>query len=151
MLRQELRREGQAPIYVSWANRNRSALLRIPAGRGKTTRIEQRNPDPAGNIYLQYAVLLASGLDGIERELEPPEPIEKNIYHLTAEEREMFKVQSLPGDLGEALDLMEGSEFIWETLGETLMSRLLSLKRRDFHDYRNQVTPWEIEHQLPQL
>ncbi len=141
----------EAPIYVSWANRNRSALLRIPAGRGKATRIEQRNPDPAGNIYLQYAVLLASGLDGMERKLEPPEPIEKNIYHLTAEEREKSHVQSLPGDLGEALDLMEGSAFMWEALGETLMTNLLSVKRKEFYDYRNQVTPWEIEHQLPVL
>ena len=90
----------EAPCYISWANMNRSALIRVPAGRGGRTRVELRNPDPAGNPYLQFAVMLAAGLDGIERNLNPPEPVEKDIYHMSKEERKKLRHRLPAGEPG---------------------------------------------------
>jgi glutamine synthetase len=141
----------EAPVYISWANMNRSALVRVPTGRGMSTRIEVRNPDPAGNPYLQYAVMLAAGLQGIKEGLEPPEPVEVDIYRLTASERERLGIGSLPASLGEALDELEESELMRETLGAHVFTHFLYVKRQEWDDYRTQVTDWEVEKYLPVL
>ncbi len=141
----------EAPVYISWANLNRSALIRVPAGRGIKTRIELRNPDPAGNPYLQFAVMLAAGLDGIKNKIEPPEPVEHNIYAMTQEEREKLGIKSLPESLGEALHHLSRSEFMREVLGEHIFNHFLHVKRKEWEEYRAQVTQWEIDKLLPIL
>ena len=141
----------EAPVYISWANLNRSALIRVPAGRGIKTRIELRNPDPAGNPYLQFAVMLAAGLDGIERKIEPPEPVEQNIYAMSPQERIKKGIKSLPESLGEALHHLSRSEFIKNVLGEHIFNHFLYVKRKEWEDYRAQVTQWEIDKLLPIL
>ncbi|MEM3519665.1 MAG: type I glutamate--ammonia ligase [Candidatus Hadarchaeales archaeon] len=141
----------EAPVYISWANRNRSAYIRVPAGRGMKTRIELRNPDPAGNPYLQFTVMLAAGLKGIEDKIEPPEPVEKDIFHMSQEERAALKIESLPGNLGEALEEMRKSSLIREALGDHLFSHFLYIKGREWENYSASVTDWEIKNLLPAL
>ncbi len=141
----------EAPVYISWANLNRSALIRVPAGREMKTRIELRNPDPAGNPYLQFAAMLAAGLDGIKKKIEPPEPVEQNIFRMSAEERKERGIKSLPESLGEALHHFSRSELMKETLGEHLFNHFLHVKRKEWEEYRAQVTRWEIDKLLPIL
>ena len=141
----------EAPVYISWANRNRSAYLRVPAGREAHTRVEVRNPDPAGNPYLQFAVMLAAGLNGIENKIEPPEPVEKDIYHMSPEERETFCVASLPENLGQALDCMRKSDLIKETLGDHLFNHFLYVKMKEWDSYQSQVSDWELKNLLSAL
>lgn len=141
----------EAPVYISWANRNRSAYIRVPAGREAHTRIELRNPDPAGNPYLQFTVMLAAGLKGIEDKIEPPEPVEKDIFHMGAEEREAFGIGSLPENLGQALENMRKSELIREALGEHLFSHFLYVKEKEWEEYRAHVSDWEHSRLLPAL
>ena len=138
----------EAPVYISWAFRNRSALIRIPAGREKRTRAEVRNPDPAGNPYLQFAVLLHAGLKGIEDEIEPPKPVEKDLYHLDQKTREKMGIESLPESLGHALNIMEESEFMKEALGNHVFEHFLHIKRKEWAEYRAQVTEWELKNML---
>lgn len=135
----------EAPVYISWANRNRSALIRVPAGRGMKTRLEIRNPDSAGNPYLQYAVMLAAGLKGIEKKIEPPEPVEVDIYKLSPAERRKLGIGSLPQTLDEALAEMEESSLMRETLGAHIMTHFLYIKRQEWKEYHSQVTNWEVE------
>ena len=141
----------EAPVYICWANRNRSAMVRIPQGRGMSTRMEVRNPDPAGNPYLQYAGMIAAGLAGIEKKLEPPGPVETDIYALTAAERRKLGIASLPGSLEEALDELEGSELMRETLGSHIFPHYLYIKRQEWDDYRIRVTDYELDRFLPIL
>jgi len=141
----------EAPVYICWANKNRSALVRIPAGRGVSTRMEVRNPDPAGNPYLQYASMIAAGLDGIEHRLDPPEPVEQDIYSLTPMERRKIGIASLPGNLEEAIGELEGSSLLKETLGSHVFNHYLHLKRKEWDDYRIRVTDYELETLLPIL
>jgi glutamine synthetase len=141
----------EAPVYMSWANRNRSAYIRVPAGRGVKTRVELRNPDPAGNPYLQFTVMLAAGLKGIEDKLEPPEPVEKDIYRMGVEEREALGIGSLPEDLGQALECMQKSKLVREAFGEHLFSHFLYIKRQEWESYIAHVTDWETTHLLPSL
>ncbi len=144
----------EAPVYIAWSRRNRSALVRVPLyhpGKEKATRAELRCPDPSANIYLCFAALLHAGLEGIEKGYELPEPMERNLYHLSHEEREKLGIQSLPSDLGEAIQEAENSELLYKTLGEHTFTRLLELKRAEFEDYRVQVTPYEIQKYLPVL
>src|SRR5215203_961170 len=144
----------EAPVYLAWSRRNRSALVRVPLyhpGQEKAQRAELRCPDPAANIYLCFAALLHAGLEGIEKGYELPEPMERNLYHLTAEEREKMGIESLPADLGEAIKEAENSELLHKALGEHTYTRLLQLKREEFEDYRVQVTPYELEKYLPVL
>jgi glutamine synthetase len=144
----------EAPVYIAWSRRNRSALVRVPLyhpGKEKATRAELRCPDPSANIYLCFAVLLHAGLEGIEKGYELPEPMERNLYHLSHEEREKLGIQSLPADLGEAILEAENSELLYKALGEHVFTRLLELKRAEFEDYRVQVTPYEIQKYLPVL
>ncbi len=141
----------EAPVYISWANRNRSAFVRVPAGREARTRIELRNPDPAGNPYLQFALMLAAGLKGIDDKIKPPEPVEKDIFRMSAEEREALGIESLPENLGEALDCMRRSSLVREALGEHLFSHFLYIKGHEWDSYRAQVSDWEIKTLLPAL
>ncbi|MDI6884527.1 MAG: glutamine synthetase, partial [Hadesarchaea archaeon] len=141
----------EAPVYISWANRNRSAFIRVPAGREARTRIELRNPDPAGNPYLQFTAMLAAGLKGIEEKIEPPEPVERDIFHMSPEEREALGIDSLPESLGEALDCMKKSSLVREALGDHLFSHFLYIKRQEWDEYKTQVSDWEIQRLLPAL
>jgi glutamine synthetase len=142
----------EAPVYIGWSRRNRSALVRVPVyhpGKERATRMELRCPDPSCNPYLTFAALLHAGLEGIERGYELPEPIERNLYDLTEEERLAMGVRHLPESLGEAIEVMAGSGFVEEALGSHVFSRYVELKRKEWLDYRVQVTPWEIEQYLP--
>ncbi|MEE9223812.1 MAG: type I glutamate--ammonia ligase [Thermoplasmata archaeon] len=141
----------EAPVYISWAHKNRSALIRLPPGRGMKTRVEVRNPDPAGNPYLQFAVMLAAGLKGIEEKIEPPSPVEKDIFQLTEAQREQYDISPLPGNLAEALDEMEASKLVKETLGPHIMSHFTYIKRQEWDDYKRQVTGWEVDRYLSTL
>ncbi len=138
----------EAPTYISWANRNRSALIRIPAGKKNGTRCELRSPDLSGNPYLQFAVMLAAGIDGIEHKIALPNPVEKNIYSLSSQQRSKFGIERLPENLGHSLSLMKKSELVKNTLGTHIFENYLHVKRDQWEDYRKQVTQWEINKYL---
>jgi len=139
----------EAPTYIAWAKRNRSALIRIPTSRGTGTRCELRSPDLSGNPYLQFAVMLAAGIEGIKKEIDPPKPIEKNIYKLSEKERKKYSINQLPESLGHAINLMEESALLKEILGEHIFNNFLHVKRKEWGKYRTQVTRWEIDRYLP--
>jgi len=144
----------EAPVYIAWSRKNRSALIRVPGfhpGQEKATRMELRCPDPAANIYLLFAVLLHAGLEGIEKGYELPEPMERNLYDLSKEELQKLGIQGLPADLGEAIKEAENSELLQKALGEHAYTRLLEIKRAEFEEYRVQVTPYELKKFLPIL
>jgi glutamine synthetase len=144
----------EAPVYVAWSRRNRSALIRIPLykpGNEQATRAEIRCPDPACNPYLTFACLLHAGLEGIEQGYDLPEPMERNLYHLTAEDRREQGIISLPETLGEAIDELAGSELARKALGPHIFERYIEIKRREWDDYRVQLTKWEMERYLPVL
>jgi glutamine synthetase len=144
----------EAPVYVAWSRRNRSALVRVPMyhpGKESATRMELRCPDPACNPYLTFAVLLQAGLEGVEHGYELPDPMEKNLYHLSPEERRRLGIEQLPETLGEAIELTAQSELVLRTLGEHMFNRYIEIKRQEWDDYRVQVTPWELERYLPVL
>jgi glutamine synthetase len=142
----------EAPVYLSWARRNRSDLIRVPEyrpGREKATRIEFRSPDPACNPYLCFSVMLAAGLDGIKNNLPVPEPIEENVYEMSAEERKQRNIVTLPGSLAEAVHLTENSKLVRETLGEHVFNSFIENKKKDWDEYRTQVTEYELKKYLP--
>jgi glutamine synthetase len=144
----------EAPVYVAWSRRNRSALVRIPPARRAGehgTRMELRCPDPACNPYLTFAVLLQAGLEGIDKGYELPEPMEQNLYHLGTDERRRLGIEQLPETLGEAIALTSESELVLRTLGEHMFNRFVEIKRREWEDYRVQVTRWELDRYLPVL
>ena len=144
----------EAPVYVAWSQRNRSALIRIPLykpGSEQATRAEIRCPDPACNPYLTFACLLHAGLDGIEQGYELPDPMETNLYHLTPEERRELGIVSLPETLGEAVDELAGSELMQRALGEHIFPRYIELKRKEWDEYRVQLTAWEMNRYLKAL
>ncbi|NLZ94112.1 MAG: type I glutamate--ammonia ligase [Firmicutes bacterium] len=138
----------EAPVYIAWSEHNRSPLIRIPARRGTGTRIEIRNPDPSCNPYLALAVTLAAGLDGIINKIEPPEPVDLNIYDMTKQERKKIGIDCLPSDLGEALHELSQNEVIKETLGEHIYSRFMEAKSIEWDRYRKQVHKWELDNYL---
>jgi glutamine synthetase len=141
----------EAPVYVAWSRRNRSALIRIPLykpGNEQATRAEIRCPDPACNPYLTFAALLHAGLEGIEKGYELPPPMEQNLYHLTAEQRRERGIVALPETLGEAIDELAGSELVRRALGPHIFDRYVELKRKEWDDYRVQLTSWEMEKYL---
>ncbi len=138
----------EAPAYIAWSASNRSPLIRIPAGRGSSSRIELRCPDPAANPYLTLAVCLAAGLDGIKNELTPPDSIDKNIFELSKEEREALGVKSLPANLCEAVADLENSEFIKSVLGDHISNKFIEAKKLEWENYRTQVTQWELDQYL---
>ncbi len=144
----------EAPVYLAWSRRNRSALIRVPLyhpGKETATRAELRCPDPACNPYLCFAGMLQAGLEGIEHGYELPEPMEQNLYHLSPEERAQRGIEQLPETLGEAIEVAAESELVLRTLGEHTFRRFVEIKRQEWDDYRVQVTPYEIEHFLPIL
>jgi glutamine synthetase len=144
----------EAPVYVAWSQRNRSALIRIPLykpGSEQATRAEIRCPDPACNPYLTFAALLQAGLDGIEHGYELPEPMETNLYHLTPEQRKEQGIVSLPETLGEAVDELAGSELMQRALGDHIFPRYVELKRREWDEYRVQLSQWELDKYLASL
>jgi len=135
----------EAPVYVAWSPSNRSPLIRIPAARGKATRVELRCPDPTCNPYLSFAIILAAGLDGIENKMVPPPSTEQNIFKMTAEERAAKGIESLPGSLQEAIALMKEDPLVKRTLGEHIFSRFIEAKEQEWDEFRTRVTPWELE------
>ncbi len=135
----------EAPVNVAWSVGNRSALIRVPKSRGKSTRIEYRSPDPSTNVYLAFALMLAAGLDGIERSIEPPSPIEENIYSMSDETKREHGIVSLPGNLKEAIEEMEKDPLVREVLGEHVYSKFVEAKLREWHEFSVHVTDWEIE------
>jgi glutamine synthetase len=141
----------EAPVYISWARVNRSALIRVPKNRPnkpQAARIELRCPDPSCNPYLAFAVMLRAGLDGIENDIEVPEPVEENLYHFDESERRRRNIQTLPGSLYEALQEMEKDELVRETLGDHITDRLLEAKYEEWNEFRMRVTQWELDRYL---
>jgi glutamine synthetase len=144
----------EAPVYVAWSQRNRSALIRIPLykpGSEQATRAEIRCPDPACNPYLTFATLLHAGLEGIEQGYELPEPMETNLYHLTPEQRRERGIVSLPETLGEAIDALAESDLARKALGPHIFDRYIELKRKEWDEYRVQLTAWELDRYLSVL
>ena len=144
----------EAPVYISWARVNRSALIRVPRitpAKPKSARIELRCADPSANPYLAFAVMLAAGLDGIRRQLPLPQPIEENLYHFNEERLRRSGITMLPGSLNEALEALQQDEVITEALGEHVCERFVEAKQAEWDSYRMQVTPWELERYLPIL
>jgi glutamine synthetase len=144
----------EAPVYLAWSRRNRSALIRVPLyhpGKEQATRAELRCPDPACNPYLCFAGMLQAGLEGIEQGYELPEPMEQNLYHLQPDERSRRGIEQLPENLGEAIEVAAESELVLRTLGEHTFNRFIEIKRAEWEDYRVRVSPWEIEQFLPVL
>jgi len=135
----------EAPCYIAWSASNRSALVRIPAARGQSTRVELRSPDPACNPYLAMAVCLAAGLDGIEKGMTPPPEILDNIYAMDQRTRKRHKIISLPGSLEEAVNELEKDPLMLDTLGEHVSSQYITGKRAEWHEYCTRVSSWERE------
>ena len=141
----------EAPVYISWAQRNRSDLIRIPVykpGKEKAMRIEYRSPDPACNPYLAFAVMLAAGLEGITKGYELPDPVEQNVYEMKEEERRNLGIRQLPEDLWEAIKLAETSPLVRECLGEHVFTKFIANKKIEWENYRAQVTSYELERYL---
>ena len=138
----------EAPCYIAWSASNRSSLVRIPASRGKGTRVELRCPDPTCNPYLEMALCLAAGLDGIKNNLTPPAPVDYNVYERTPAELKKEGIDCLPGSLIEAVYEAEADEFIRETLGDHAFDAYIEGKKNEWDEYRTQVTEWEIKRYL---
>jgi glutamine synthetase len=142
----------EAPVYIGWAQRNRSALIRIPRytpGRDKAVRAELRCPDPSSNPYLAFSVMIAAALDGIDNKLMPPKPLNNvNVYHLTAEERKEMNIDSLPGSLPEAMSELEKDMVLRNALGETTYDAFMTAKQAEWDDFRMHVTDYEVERYL---
>jgi glutamine synthetase len=135
----------EAPVRIAWSECNRSPLIRIPAGRGKSTRIELRNPDPACNPYLSFACMLAAGLDGIERNLKPPDPIGENVYEMSAYEMQKRNIGSLPANMYESVKAFEADKLMMDTVGPHIAEFISRAKREEWTEYAAQVTRWEEE------
>ena len=144
----------EAPVYISWATRNRSDLVRVPMyqpGKETSTRVEFRSPDPACNPYLAFAVMLAAGLEGIRNKYELPPPIERNVYEMTARERADHGIGVLPENLWEAIKITEQSELVRRALGEHVFTNFIANKKLEWEKYRSQVTEFELREYLPVL
>jgi glutamine synthetase len=145
---------GEAPEYITWGHNNRSAMIRIPMykpNKGQSTRVEMRSIDAACNPYLAFAVILSAGLKGIEEGYDVPPETEDDVWNLTAAERQAMGIDPLPRSLGRALEVMERSELVAETLGEHVFDFFLRNKRAEWEDYRSQVTQFELDRYLPRL
>ncbi len=138
----------EAPTDLAWSMQNRSPLIRVPARRGLGTRVEVRMPDPACNPYLAFAVMLASGLDGVKNKIDPPAPVAANVYKMSARERARLKIKSLPEDLGEAIKMLEKDEVVKDALGEHIYEQFLIAKKAEWHDYIASVHTWETDRYL---
>lgn len=138
----------EAPVYEAWSTRVKSSLIRIPPARGSQTQIELRSPDPASNPYLALTICLAAGLDGIQKKLQPPKPVNKEVDKMTAEEKEQFHISALPSTLGEAIAELEKDGFVRKVLGEEFVQRYLEAKKAEWKEYMPQVTDWEVDKYL---
>ncbi len=144
----------EAPVYLSWAQRNRSDLIRVPMykpGKEEATRVEYRSPDPACNPYLAFTVMLAAGMAGMEQKIEPPEPVEANVYKMTEEERVKRGIKQLPGSLLEAIQITEKSQLVREALGDHVFNHFIENKKVEWDRYRIQITSYELDKYLPIL
>ncbi len=144
----------EAPVYVSWARRNRSAMIRVPMykpGKEKATRMEFRSPDPACNPYLAFSVMLAAGLEGIENRYELPAPVEEDIYEMNPAERQAHGITDLPGNLYAAILIAEQSELVKKVLGPHVFSKFIENKKIEWNLYRTHVSQFEIDRYLPRL
>jgi glutamine synthetase len=144
----------EAPVYLSWAKRNRSDMIRVPEyrpGKEKATRIELRSPDPACNPYLCFSVMLAAGLKGIEDGLEPPDPIEENVYEMTEKQRDARGIRTLPANLADAIALTEKSALVKEALGDHVFNAFIENKKIEWNEYRIHVSKYEQDRYLPML
>ncbi|MFQ5821507.1 MAG: type I glutamate--ammonia ligase [Candidatus Heimdallarchaeota archaeon] len=133
----------EAPVYISWAWYNRSVLVRVPPGEGLQTRLEYRPTDGSCNFYIAYAALLAAGLDGIRRNLEPPAPVEEDIYDMSEQERAERGIEVLPGNLGDALRELAKDTYLQETLGQAFCQKFIELKMKEWRDFSVTVHEWE--------
>jgi len=138
----------EAPVFLSWARYNRSVLLRIPPGKGMRARVEYRPTDGSCNFYIAYAGILAAGIDGIRRKLEPPVPTEEDVYRMTQDERKAKGIDVLPGSLGEALDEFAKDRYLRESLGKRFSERFLEVKRKEWRDFNTTVHEWERKRYL---
>lgn len=141
----------EAPVYITWASRNRSALIRVPKWfkqKPESARIELRCPDPTCNPYLGFAVMLKAGLDGIKRDLSPPEAVEDNVYQFDEESLEQKHIDTLPTTLWEALNHMKKSELVMDMMGDHLFGKFIDIKTKEWNEYKTQVTKWEIDKYL---
>jgi glutamine synthetase len=144
----------EAPVYVSWARRNRSTMIRVPMykpGKEKATRIEYRSPDPACNPYLAFAVMLAAGMKGVEKKYVLPEPVEEDIFEMDEKAREKAGITSLPGSLYEALTLVSKSKLVQETLGDHIFQKFMENKKVEWDRFRIHVSQYELDRYLPML
>ncbi len=135
----------EAPVYITWSAANRSAMIRVPAARGSSTRAELRSPDPTCNPYLLFAAMIAAGLDGIKNKIMPPASTDVNIYHMSEEERQKRGIEMLPGSLKEANDELLKDKVICEALGKHVVDNLTDISTAESDDYRLTVHAWEIE------
>lgn len=138
----------EAPVYIAWSAKNRSPLIRIPGARGAGTRIELRCPDPSCNPYLALAVILRAGLDGIKNNLNPPAPVNANIFHMTDDERKAAGIESLPGGLKRAIEAMQADGLVRDTLGEHIYGKYVAAKNLEWDAYRIRVHEWELDQYL---
>lgn len=138
----------EAPVYIAWSATNRSPLIRIPAARGEAARIELRCPDPAANPYLALSVCLAAGLDGIRNKIQPPAPVQSNIFHMGKKELERLQIETLPSNLHEAVKELKKDEFICGILGPHIAGKYAEAKEAEWEAYREQITDWEISNYL---
>ena len=144
----------EAPVYLSWARRNRSDMIRVPGyqpGKENSTRVEFRVPDPACNPYLAFSVMLAAGLEGIEKEYKLVDPIEENVFEMSSEQREQRSIGSLPGNLSDAISLTENSPLVRKALGDHVFDSFIKNKKIEWDQYRVQVTEYELKKYLPIL
>jgi glutamine synthetase len=144
----------EAPVYLSWAERNRSDLVRVPVykpGKEKATRVEFRSPDPACNPYLAFAVMLAAGLEGIEKGYELPDPVEENIFKMSEAERKKRGIATLPGNLHDAILLTEKSGLVRKALGDHVFYSFIENKKIEWDRYRIHITDYELNKYLPIL
>jgi glutamine synthetase len=138
----------EAPTNIAWSEKNRSPLVRVPAARGNATRVELRMPDPSCNPYLAFAVMLRGGLDGIDNDLDPGPPINKNIFKMSHRERRHLRIDELPANLNEALDELEKNDLVRDALGHHIFEHFLEAKREEWDNYIRHVSPWEIDRYL---
>lgn len=138
----------EAPVYLAWSLANRSALVRVPAKRGISTRVELRSPDPSCNPYLAFAAILEACLDGIRNKIDPPAPVESNIYKLTSKERKKQRIDSLPGSLSEALEHMDKSLVTRAALGDHIFKEFMTSKKKEWDSFRTYVSQWELDKYL---
>ncbi|MFY9749146.1 MAG: type I glutamate--ammonia ligase, partial [Methanoregula sp.] len=138
----------EAPCYISWSTTNRSALIRVPAARGNSTRAEFRSPDPMCNPYLTFACMLAAGLDGVKNKIMPPDATNTNIYHLSAKERKKMKIDMLPGSLAESHQYLMKDQVLCDALGPHILETLTTIAEAETDAFRLAVHPWELDRYL---